>query len=87
MEQNKKYGVIDPFTVLYCTISFLVVLAILAGIGGISVEWWGFILLGSAPFIIDWILTVVITVYATFRKIVLRFKKWRHEKKNPAIKF
>ena len=87
MENEKKYGVIDTFTLVYCMVSCMLMAMVLSVVGASSVMWWEWLLIIMAPYVVDCVLTTIITVYAVCRKLWLWFKKRVHEKKNPPQEF
>lgn len=87
MEQNKRHGVIDEFTVFYCLISVFIAMVIMAAFDVVYISMWQAILILFAPFILDIVLTIVVSVYVLLNKVYLVVKKRIHEKKNPPEKF
>lgn len=84
---ERKHGVIDNFTVFYCIVSSLLTIILMAVFDVAVFNWWQALLVLGSPFLLDWILTVVITGYVVVNKIYLTIRKRIHEKKNPPEKF
>lgn len=87
MEEKKTKSVIDPFTVFYCTVSFLIMFGVLSIWGNTVLKWYEWLLAVFAPFIVDGCLTVVITVYVSIKKVWLYIRKRIYEKKYPPKQF
>ena len=84
---ERKHGVIDNFTVFYCIVSSLLTIILMAVFDVVVFNWWQALLVLGSPFLLDWILTVVVTGYIVVNKIYLTIRKRIHEKKNPPEKF
>jgi hypothetical protein len=84
---ERKHGVIDNFTVFYCIVSSLLTIILMAVFDVAVFNWWQALLVLGSPFLLDCILTVVITGYVVMNKTYLMIRKRIHEKKNPPEKF
>ena len=87
MEKDKRHGVIDEFTVFYCLISVFIAMVIMAACDVVYISMWQGALILCAPFLLDIVLTFVVSVYTLLNKIYIVVKKRIHEKKNPPEKF
>lgn len=88
MENKKKYGVIDLFTVFYCAVASLLALLVLGAFGvfKVNIIHMAFIII-LAPYVLDLLITAIVWLCVIVYKLWLKGKKWLHEKKNPPKKF